>query len=128
MNNKTNGNISTIFPMNVQKNKKEANYMNKKRLQDLVEKNKIIHFEDDSSQQDIWNEMIKILSNNLEETITYLDSASKEEIYYISSIYDDLSERFKSKELIECMKRNATKTGVDCNADIEFALKTLNEK
>ena len=65
MNNKTNGNISTFFPMHVQKNKKWANYMNKERLQELVEKNKIIHFEDDSSQQDIWNEMIKILSNNL---------------------------------------------------------------
>lgn len=51
--------------MHVQKNKKWANYMNKERLQELVEKNKIIHFEDDSSQQDIWNEMIKILSNNL---------------------------------------------------------------
>ena len=51
--------------------------MNKERLQELVEKNKIIHFEDDSSQQDIWNEMFKILSNNLEETIAYLDSASK---------------------------------------------------
>lgn len=28
--------------MNVQKNKKEANYLNKERLQELVEKNKII--------------------------------------------------------------------------------------
>ena len=102
--------------------------MNKERLQELVEKNKIIHFEDDSSQQDIWNEMFKILSNNLEETIAYLDSASKEEIYYISSIYDDLSERFKSKKFIECMQRNAIRTGVDCNVDIEFALKALNEK
>lgn len=102
--------------------------MNKERLQELVAKNKIIHLEDDSSQQDIWNEMIKILSNNLEETIAYLDSASKEEIYYISSIYDDLSERFKSKELIECMQRNAIRTGVDCNVDIEFALKALNKK
>lgn len=110
------------------KTRKKLITCTKKRLQELVEKNKIIHFEDDSSQQDTWNEMIKILSNNLEETIAYLDSASKEEIYYISSIYDDLSERFKSKELIECMKRNATRTGIDCNRDIEFALKTLNEK
>ena len=114
--------------MNVQKNKKEANYLNKERLQELVEKNKIIHFEDDYSQQDIWNEMIKILSNNLEETIAYLDSASKEEIYYISSIYDDLSEILKSKKLIKCIQRNATRTSADCNVDIEFVLKALNEK
>ncbi|MFR7845986.1 MAG: hypothetical protein ACLU20_08090 [Thomasclavelia spiroformis] len=32
----------------------------------------------------------------------------------------------KSKEL-ECMQRNATRTGVDCNVDIEFALKALNK-
>ncbi len=50
------------------------------------------------------------------------------EIYYISSIYDDLSEILKSKKLIKCIQRNATRTGADCNVDIEFALKALNEK
>lgn len=99
--------------------------MNEKKLQELIKRNKSIHFEDDFSQQEIWNEMYKILSNNLVETITYLDSASKDEIYYISSIYDDLSEHFKSQELIECMKRNSIRTGVNCKDDIEFAIKAM---
>ncbi len=51
----------------------------------------------------------KIVSFNLDETIKYLDSISLEDIFYISSIFDDLSKPFKSKEFIECMERNATK-------------------
>lgn len=34
---------------------------------------------------------------------------------------------FKSEELIECMKRNAIRNGVDCNVDIDYAIKALND-
>ena len=95
--------------------------MNKKRLKDLVEQNSKIHMEDEYAQKNIWDEMISILSKNLNETIEYLNSASKEEIYYTCSIYDDLSEIFKSKELIDCMEKNALRTGVDCSVDIQCA-------
>jgi len=101
--------------------------MNEKRLLELVEKNKIIHIEDDDAQQKIWDEMISILSENINETIEFLNSASKDEIYYISSVYDDLSEIFKSIKLIECMEKNAQRTGVDCDADIKFAKEALNQ-
>lgn len=100
--------------------------MNVKRLLELVEKNKIIYFEDDGAQKAIWDEMVSILSVNINETIEYLNSASKDEIYYISSVYDDLSEIFQSNELITCMEINAQRTGVDCAVDIEYAKKALN--
>lgn len=83
--------------------------------------------EDDDAQQKIWDEMVSILSQNLDETINYLNSASIDEIYYISSVYDDLSGIFKSNELITCMEKNAERTGVDCDADIKFAKEALNE-
>ena len=101
--------------------------MNEKRLKELIEKNKIINDEDDEAQKEIWDEMLLILSKNLNETITYFDHASKNEIYYISSVWDDLSEVFKSKELIECMKNNAKRTGVNCDVDIEYAIKAITD-
>ena len=100
--------------------------MNKEKLVELIEKNKNIELEDDFAQNFIWNEMFEILSQNLNDTITFLDNSTAEELEYICSIFDDLSEHFKSQELIECMERNAARTGVDCSVDIEYAKKALD--
>ena len=68
-----------------------------------------------------------ILSVNLSETMQYLDGISKEDISYVCSIFDDLSEHFQSKELIECMEKNAKRTGFDCSVDIECAIEMLKK-
>lgn len=99
--------------------------MNKERLEELIEKNKNIDLEDDFAHNSIWKEMLEILSQNLNDTITFLENITAEELEYIRSIFDDLSEHFKSQELIECMERNALRTGVDCSIDIEYAKKAL---
>ncbi len=99
--------------------------MNKERLTELIEKNKNIDLEDDFAHNSIWNEMLEILSQDLNDTITFLENITAEELEYIRSIFDDLSEHFKSQELIECMERNALRTGVDCSVDIEYAKKAL---
>ena len=52
---------------------------------------------------------------------------SKEDISYVCSIFDDLSEHFQSKELIECMEKNAKRTGFDCSVDIECAIEMLKK-
>ena len=71
--------------------------------------------------------MYDILSVNLNETMQYLDSISKEDISYVCSTFDDLSEHFQSKELIECMEKNAKRTGFDCSVDIECAIEMLKK-
>lgn len=71
--------------------------------------------------------MYDILSVNLNETMQYLDGISKEDISYVCSIFDDLSEHFQSKELIECMEKNAKRTGFDCSVDIECAIEMLKK-
>lgn len=101
--------------------------MNIKKLEDLIEENKKIELNDDCAQERIWREMYDILSVNLEETIKYLDTISKEAISYVCSIFDDLSEHFQSIELIECMKRSAKRTGFDCSIDIECAIEMLKK-
>lgn len=104
---------------------KELKSMNKERLAELIEKNKNIDLEDDFAHNSIWKEMFEILSQNLNDTITFLDNITAAELEYIRSIFEDLSEHFKSQELIECMERNALRTGVDCSIDIEYAKKAL---
>ena len=37
-------------------------------------------------------------------------------------------EHFQSKELIECMEKNAKRTGFDCSVDIECAIEMLKKK
>ena len=69
--------------------------------------------------------MFEILSQDLNETIAYLNNITSEELEYICSIFDDLSEHFKSMKLIECMGKNADRTGVDCKIDIEYAKKAF---
>lgn len=99
--------------------------MNIKKLEELLEENKQIDINDDYAQERIWQEMYDILSVNLNETMQYLDGISKEDISYVCSVFDDLSEHFKSQELVDCIKRNAIRTGVDCKCDIEYAKKAL---
>lgn len=99
--------------------------MNIKKVEELIEENKKLELNDDCAQERIWQEMYDILSVNLNETMQYLDGISKEDISYVCSIFDDLSEHFQSKELIECMEKNAKRTGFDCSTDIECAIEML---
>ena len=99
--------------------------MNIERLRQLIDRYSKSEVENDYESEYFWQESFKILSDNLSETINYFDSISETDIQYLKEIFDDLSEHFQSVELIECMERNATRTGVDCAVDIEYAKKAL---
>ena len=75
--------------------------------------------------EDILKEAKKIVKKFGEETINVLENLEPNYYYFISEIFDDLSLHFKSMELIECMKRNAARTNVDCDVDIEYAIQAL---
>lgn len=51
-----------------------------------------------------WNEIIELLSDNINETIAYLNNCSEKEVYYISEVFEDIAERTKRKEFIECLR------------------------
>lgn len=70
-------------------------------------------------------QLLFTLNNNLNDTIDYLNCCSPDSFYWISELFEDLSEHFKSQELIDCIKRNVIRTGVDCKCDIEYAEKAL---
>ena len=72
--------------------------------------------------QDCWNKIINILSEDTTQTIDYLENCSKEEIYYISEIFEDISEILQSEKFITCL-RNLDKKypDLDMTDDIDLA-------
>lgn len=95
--------------------------MNVSKLKELIKERALVDAQNDILTEKSQKEEFNILSKNLSDTINFLNTCSKEEFYWISEIFDDLSEHFKSNELIECMERNAMRTGIDCTTDIEYA-------
>lgn len=67
-----------------------------------------------------------LLKLNLSDTIDFLNNCSSEELYWVSELFERLSEHFKSQKLIECMEKNEKRTGIDCSINIEYAKAALN--
>ncbi|GFH41955.1 hypothetical protein Hs30E_05060 [Lactococcus hodotermopsidis] len=76
------------------------NDMNKK-----LQNRKILNINDDFGIEKSWEEMVELLSQNEDSTINYLESVEKEDLYYISEIFEDLSEIFQSPKFISCLRK-----------------------
>lgn len=100
--------------------------MNVNKLKELLKERILIDAQNDVLIKENWESQFSILTENLNGTIKFLDSCSKEEFYWVSELFEELSEYFKSKELIDCMERNAKRTGEDCSMDIKYAKDALN--
>ncbi|MGN7942055.1 hypothetical protein [Virgibacillus sp. 6R] len=97
-------------------------------LTTLINKRKNSH-PDDPSISDIWNEMVNILKDNENETISLLNKCDKEELYWLSEIFEDLSYKFQSKRFIECLLELQEKyPDIELEEDIKFAVQSLDKK
>ena len=99
--------------------------MNTSKLKELIKEREQIDAQNDVLTEQNHNEQFELLSDNLLEIMDFLNICSSEEIYWVSELFERLSEHFKSQELIDCMESNAKRTGVDCAIDIEYAKKAL---
>lgn len=93
----------------------------------LIDKRCKLDNNDDFNYSEIRKEEFLLLTKNLDETICVLNNLDSNHYFYISENFEMISTHFKSKELIECMKRNAIRTGVDCSVDIDYAIRALND-
>ena len=73
-------------------------------MDDIISERKSKNIEDDYGIQNCWNKMIDILSKDINETVAYLENCSEEDIYFISEVFEDVSEQLQSKEYIECLR------------------------
>nr|WP_225049806.1 hypothetical protein [Priestia megaterium] len=72
--------------------------------------------------QKSWNEIIEILSENEENTIRYLENCSKEDLYWISEVFEDIAEIIQSKELIKRLRELDRKfPELEMTKDIDIA-------
>ncbi|MEB2266961.1 hypothetical protein LAV77_19355 [Priestia megaterium] len=81
-----------------------------------------MNLNDDSGIQKSWNEIIELLSENEENTIRYLENCSKEDLYWISEVFEDIAEIIQSKELIKRLRELDRKfPELEMTRDIDIA-------
>lgn len=98
-----------------------------KQIKCLIERKEALDLEDDIAVNNIDLQLIILLCKDLDKTINCLDNLSYDEICSVQSLYEDISAHFKSEKLIECMKRNAVRTGApDSDMEIDYAIKSMN--
>ncbi|UED78739.1 hypothetical protein FH508_0014895 [Lysinibacillus sp. CD3-6] len=75
----------------------------------------------DPAISECWDRLVIEFTNEF-DTIEFLNSCSEEEVYWISSVFDDLAYKFPSRKYLDCIKQLAKKyPEIDMAHDIELA-------
>ncbi|ENH97021.1 hypothetical protein J416_07492 [Gracilibacillus halophilus YIM-C55.5] len=83
---------------------------------------KKININDDYGTQKSWDELIEVLVENEENTLKYLENCSKENLYWISEVFEDIAESLQSEELINCLRKLDEKfPDLEMTNDIDIA-------
>ena len=83
--------------------------MDKERLKKLIDEVSAPNAEEEIFWQANYEQRLEELKKDLAETIEYIDTCSKKELEWIGETFDELSEYFKSRALIDCVERNVTR-------------------
>ena len=74
-----------------------------------------LHVNDDYNAEKYYITALVILTENIEETIAFLDyECTASEFSWLSSIFEEIAERTRSKDFIECLWRVAKKFPEEC--------------
>lgn len=74
------------------------------RFRKYIEERKKIDLNDDFSIYTKWDELTKMLSENIVETISLLDRATEDEVLWASEVFEDIVFRTKNIEFIRCLE------------------------
>ncbi|WP_242217410.1 hypothetical protein [Bacillus cereus group sp. BfR-BA-01380] len=75
------------------------------KMEVILNKRKKLNLNDDYGIEKSWHEIIEVLSENEGNTIKYLESCSKDNLYWISEVFEDIAENFQSKHFINCLRK-----------------------
>jgi len=96
--------------------------MIKEDMAKIIEERKKKHIEDDYGIQECWEKIIDILSSDVQQTVVYLENCTQEELYYISELFEDISQRVQSPVFIECLRKLDEKfPELEMTQDIDLA-------
>ncbi|MFP1648692.1 hypothetical protein [Enterococcus mundtii] len=93
-----------------------------KEMGNILKKRKELDINNDFRIEKCWDEMTKNLTKNEEETIDYLNGCDKDDLYYISEIFEDISEKLQSQRFIAVLRKLDKKfPELDMTKDIDIA-------
>lgn len=79
--------------------------MDVQKFREVLKKLDETEIEYDYGIETCWKEEVEILSEDIPSTIEYLQNqCTADEFVWISEIIDDLAEKTRSRELVECYK------------------------
>ncbi|MBY0599255.1 hypothetical protein [Bacillus bingmayongensis] len=92
------------------------------KIEVILDKRKKLNLNDYYGIQKSWNEIVEVLSENEANTIRYLENCSKEDLYWISEVFEDIAENVQSKEFINCLRKLDKKfPELEMTKDIDIA-------
>lgn len=75
-----------------------------------------------------WEPLIELLIKNEDDTIKFLRDCSDEQIYWISEVFEDISDKFQSRGFVEFLKvLQHDHSNIDLKQDIQAAEYRLEE-
>ncbi|MDM5186325.1 hypothetical protein QUF99_02525 [Bacillus sp. DX4.1] len=94
----------------------------KGKMDFILSKRRKLDMNDDYGIEQSWNEIVETLSENESDTIEYLQGCNKDDLYWISEVFEDVSEKLQSKKYIECLRELDKKfPKLDMTKDIDIA-------
>lgn len=84
--------------------------MNFNDFKEIIQKRAKINSEWYTEIEKIWGEMISLFSNDIEKTILFIKTdCTADEFVWLSEIFEEIAEKTKSKEFIDCLYETARK-------------------
>ncbi len=95
------------------------------KILDIIERRKKMQY-DDPGIIDLWEELVMVFSENEEYTINYLNNCSKEYLFWISEVFEDISENLQSEQFLHCIQNLEIKyPDLSLEYDNQYAEKSL---
>ena len=74
----------------------------------------------------VWAELTRLLSEDSGNTCEFLGGCDRDSIYWLSEVFDNVSECLQSWEFIDCIEQLQQKfPSVNMQVDIEYAIKAM---
>ncbi len=84
--------------------------MNFNDYKEIIQKRAEINSECYTEIEKIWDKMILLFSNNIEKTILFIKTdCTADEFAWLSEIFEEIAERTKSREFVDCLYETAKK-------------------
>lgn len=100
--------------------------MNREYVKEILEERKILH-PDDPAVLRCWNKLVQELTKNEDDTINYFYMCTDDEIEWLSEVFEDIAEVFKSESFISALKEIQKKfPDLDLESDIKYAQQSIN--